>query len=166
MEGSVKGDVVIVPFPFSDLSTVKRRPALVVAVPAGTTSSSARSRASRSGIATPSVSPTWILRRERSTNQVTSGQTGSFLPVPTCSSTGPAVSTTRHLHRSSIGSSRSCRQSNFLPQRSAGNLQLQPSRHPSLSARARPAFNNTLFSRLSYDAFPPSPPRRDPLPRP
>ncbi|MCT8338403.1 type II toxin-antitoxin system PemK/MazF family toxin [Methanoculleus sp. Afa-1] len=35
MEGSVKGDVVIVPFPFSDLSTVKRRPALVVAVPGG-----------------------------------------------------------------------------------------------------------------------------------
>ena len=35
MERSVKGDVVIVPFPFSDLSTVKRRPALVVAVPGG-----------------------------------------------------------------------------------------------------------------------------------
>lgn len=27
----VKGDVVVVPFPFSDLSTTKRRPALVVA---------------------------------------------------------------------------------------------------------------------------------------
>ncbi len=27
----VKGDVVVVPFPFSDLSTSKRRPALVVA---------------------------------------------------------------------------------------------------------------------------------------
>ena len=27
----VKGDVVIVPFPFSDLSQAKRRPALVVA---------------------------------------------------------------------------------------------------------------------------------------
>ena len=35
MERSVKGDVVIVPFPFSDLSIVKRRPALVVAVPGG-----------------------------------------------------------------------------------------------------------------------------------
>lgn len=32
MEGLVKGDVVIVPFPFSDLSAVKRRPALVVAI--------------------------------------------------------------------------------------------------------------------------------------
>ncbi|MDD3621370.1 MAG: type II toxin-antitoxin system PemK/MazF family toxin [Methanofollis sp.] len=31
----IKGDVVIVPFPFSDLSTVKRRPALVVATPGG-----------------------------------------------------------------------------------------------------------------------------------
>lgn len=32
MEGFVKGDVVVVPFPFSDLSATKRRPALVVAV--------------------------------------------------------------------------------------------------------------------------------------
>jgi len=31
----VKVDVVVVPFPFSDLSTVKRRPALVVAAPGG-----------------------------------------------------------------------------------------------------------------------------------
>lgn len=31
----VKGDVVIVPFPFSDLSAAKRRPALVVAALAG-----------------------------------------------------------------------------------------------------------------------------------
>lgn len=31
MERLVKGDVVIVPFPFSDLSAAKRRPALVVA---------------------------------------------------------------------------------------------------------------------------------------
>ena len=29
------GDVVVVPFPFSDLSTVKRRPALDVATPGG-----------------------------------------------------------------------------------------------------------------------------------
>ncbi|SCL76759.1 PemK-like protein [Methanoculleus chikugoensis] len=35
MERPVKGDVVVVPFPFSDLSTVKRRPALVVATPGG-----------------------------------------------------------------------------------------------------------------------------------
>jgi len=28
----VKGDVVVVPFPFSDLTQAKRRPALVVAV--------------------------------------------------------------------------------------------------------------------------------------
>ncbi|MDL5503395.1 MAG: hypothetical protein QSU88_09280 [Candidatus Methanoperedens sp.] len=28
----VKGDVVVVPFPFSDLSQSKRRPALVIAV--------------------------------------------------------------------------------------------------------------------------------------
>jgi len=32
MEGPVKGDVVIVPFPFPDLSAAKRRPALVLAV--------------------------------------------------------------------------------------------------------------------------------------
>nr|MDO8118786.1 type II toxin-antitoxin system PemK/MazF family toxin [Candidatus Sigynarchaeota archaeon] len=31
----VKGDVVIVPFPFSDLSTTKKRPALVVAALSG-----------------------------------------------------------------------------------------------------------------------------------
>lgn len=31
MERLVKGDVVIIPFPFSDLSSAKRRPALVVA---------------------------------------------------------------------------------------------------------------------------------------
>lgn len=30
MEGLIKGDVVVVPFPFSDLSTTKRRPALVI----------------------------------------------------------------------------------------------------------------------------------------
>lgn len=31
MERFVKGDVVVIPFPFSDLTGVKRRPALVVA---------------------------------------------------------------------------------------------------------------------------------------
>jgi mRNA interferase MazF len=31
MEKLVKGDVVVVPFPFSDLSQSKRRPALVIA---------------------------------------------------------------------------------------------------------------------------------------
>ncbi len=31
MEGLVKGDVVVLPFPFSDLSASKRRPAIVVA---------------------------------------------------------------------------------------------------------------------------------------
>lgn len=31
MERFVKGDVVVVPFPFSDLSKTKRRPALVIA---------------------------------------------------------------------------------------------------------------------------------------
>lgn len=31
MAGFIKGDVVIVPFPFSDLSQNKRRPALVIA---------------------------------------------------------------------------------------------------------------------------------------
>jgi len=30
MEGFIKGDVVIVPFPFSDLSNFKKRPALVI----------------------------------------------------------------------------------------------------------------------------------------
>jgi mRNA interferase MazF len=31
MERFVKGDVVVVPFPFSDLTQAKRRPALVIA---------------------------------------------------------------------------------------------------------------------------------------
>lgn len=31
MEGSMKGAVVVIPFPFSDLSGSKRRPALVIA---------------------------------------------------------------------------------------------------------------------------------------
>jgi mRNA interferase MazF len=31
MAGFVKGDVVVLPFPFSDLSTSKKRPALIVA---------------------------------------------------------------------------------------------------------------------------------------
>ena len=31
MEGLVKGDVVVIPFPFSDLSASKKRPAVVVA---------------------------------------------------------------------------------------------------------------------------------------
>ena len=35
MERPVRGDVVVVPFPFSDLSQSKRRPALVVAGPRG-----------------------------------------------------------------------------------------------------------------------------------
>lgn len=35
MEQFVKGDIVVVPFPFSDLSDTKRRPAYVAAVPEG-----------------------------------------------------------------------------------------------------------------------------------
>lgn len=35
MEEIIKGDVVILPFPFSDLSNSKKRPALVVAGPHG-----------------------------------------------------------------------------------------------------------------------------------
>ena len=35
MGGFIKGDVIVVLFPFSDLSSAKKRPALVVAVPEG-----------------------------------------------------------------------------------------------------------------------------------
>jgi mRNA interferase MazF len=35
MGGFVKGDVVVVLFPFSDLSSAKKRPALVIAAPEG-----------------------------------------------------------------------------------------------------------------------------------
>jgi len=31
MEGPVKGDVIVIPFPYSDLTNAKRRPALVIA---------------------------------------------------------------------------------------------------------------------------------------
>ena len=31
MEGFVKGDIVVLPFPYTDLSTTKKRPALIVA---------------------------------------------------------------------------------------------------------------------------------------
>jgi len=31
MEGFIKGDLIVIPFPFSDLTRVKRRPALVIA---------------------------------------------------------------------------------------------------------------------------------------
>ena len=35
MEGFVKGDIIVIEFPFSDLKNVKRRPALVVKIPKG-----------------------------------------------------------------------------------------------------------------------------------
>ena len=35
MEEFVKGDIIVLPFPFSDFSYQKKRPALVVAVPEG-----------------------------------------------------------------------------------------------------------------------------------
>ncbi|HUS51145.1 MAG TPA: type II toxin-antitoxin system PemK/MazF family toxin [Candidatus Paceibacterota bacterium] len=35
MEGFVKGDVIIIEFPYSDLKSVKRRPVLVLKVPKG-----------------------------------------------------------------------------------------------------------------------------------
>jgi mRNA interferase MazF len=35
MEGFVKGDIVVLPFPFSDLSSSKKRPAYVAAAPGG-----------------------------------------------------------------------------------------------------------------------------------
>ena len=35
MAGFIAGDVVVIPFPFSDLSNTKRRPALVLASPNG-----------------------------------------------------------------------------------------------------------------------------------
>jgi len=35
MEGFVKGDVIILEFPFSDLKSFKRRPALIIKVPKG-----------------------------------------------------------------------------------------------------------------------------------
>ena len=35
MEGFVKGDIIVIEFPFSDLIRAKRRPSLVVKVPKG-----------------------------------------------------------------------------------------------------------------------------------
>ena len=35
MEGSIKGDIVVLEFPFSNLIQVKRRPSLVIKVPKG-----------------------------------------------------------------------------------------------------------------------------------
>lgn len=36
MERFIKGDVVVIPFPFSDLSSAKKRPALIIANTTGT----------------------------------------------------------------------------------------------------------------------------------
>jgi mRNA interferase MazF len=36
MEKFIKGDIVVVPFPFSDLTNIKRRPALIIANLSGT----------------------------------------------------------------------------------------------------------------------------------
>ena len=35
MEGLVKGEVVIIEFPFSDLKNIKRRPVLIIKIPKG-----------------------------------------------------------------------------------------------------------------------------------
>jgi mRNA interferase MazF len=35
MERLVKGDIIILPFPFSDLSSTKKRPALIISTPKG-----------------------------------------------------------------------------------------------------------------------------------
>lgn len=35
MEGFVKGDVIVLEFPFSDLTSYKRRPALIIKIPSG-----------------------------------------------------------------------------------------------------------------------------------
>lgn len=35
MEQIIKGDVLVIPFPFSDLTDIKRRPVFVAAVPGG-----------------------------------------------------------------------------------------------------------------------------------
>jgi mRNA interferase MazF len=35
MEGFVRGDVIIIEFPYSDLKTVKRRPVLILKIPKG-----------------------------------------------------------------------------------------------------------------------------------
>jgi mRNA interferase MazF len=35
MEGFVKGDIIVIEFPFSDLKNVKRRPVLILKVPKG-----------------------------------------------------------------------------------------------------------------------------------
>ena len=35
MEGFVKGDIIVIEFPFSDLKNAKRRPVLIVKVPKG-----------------------------------------------------------------------------------------------------------------------------------
>ncbi len=100
----VKGDVVVIPFPFSDLSQSKRRPALVVATLEGddVILCQLTSKTIRDDYAIP-LDDADFASGNLSDSRAISGPIVCSQPIPTSSSTGWAVSRATNWPKSSTG---------------------------------------------------------------